>query len=350
MRAARCDYGLLLLAALTSCEPAKASPEERVPRVPDDHGQCPALEAPILYESPRGSDGLDARVFSMRADGSGAKQIPVEGDFYGATWSPDGHRIAFLRGIVSNAEGQPAIEIGLMSGSGAELVTLVEERASKSPFVRNRPNGPSWSPDGRAIAFAARRDAEPATIWVVAASGGIPQRLMPDLEASHFDVNFSPQTSDEVVYVSEGDIWHFDRAAAVYENLTMGRVLAPESPRFSADAASLVFAGNSAVRDGHDHDLYVLDLATSTLTALTDDEFDDFDPVWSPDARSVLFARVSAAALGRDPAVLELWSVSVAEPSAPRQITRDVTANYASDWFAHSSCDDVLQAVHGVSP
>jgi serine/threonine protein kinase len=42
--------------------------------------------------------------------------------------------------------------------------------------------------------------------------------------------------------------------------------------------------------EGNNHDLWLLDLASSVLSRLTSDPADDSDPVWSPDERSIVFS------------------------------------------------------------
>jgi Tol biopolymer transport system component len=237
-----------------------------------------------------------------------------------------------------------------MSADGADLVSLVvDEPAIHTSAARDREDAPSWAPDGRSIAFASRGDSGAWAIWVISASGGAPRRLMPELDRSHQDVSWSPRVMNDVVYVAENDVWRVDLPRGVHENLTKGRVTDPHSPRFSADGARLALsvAGSAAIPD---RDLYVLDLATLELTAITHDEFDDFGAVWSPDGRSLLFARVSLPVGGREPAVLELWRVLLNSSDPPVQVTDDVTANFAPDWYPRSSCDGVSDEERGRSP
>jgi len=337
--------GLVLLTTLQHCQAPASSPEEHPPGAPaTDDVACRAVEQPILYHSRRNSAGLDAHVFSMKADGSAAEEIEGNGDFYGSVWSPDGRRIAFRRS--GALDGEPVSEIGLMAPDGTEVVSLVVDQRGSSTTSDYRRDGPSWSADGRSIAFASRQDSEPWAIWAVSSSGGAPRRLMPELEVPHFDASFSPRSEHELAYIAATggalDLWRVDLSSVVHENLTNGRVSEPRSPRWSADGQRLVFSAEAArslaVRE-RPRGVYVLELLTGELSALTNDSSEDFSPVFSPDGLGVLFASQPPPEAGRQQPVIELWRVSLDAVDSRVQVTRDLTDNFAPDWYPYRACD-----------
>lgn len=59
------------------------------------------------------------------------------------------------------------------------------------------------------------------------------------------------------------------------------------SPNFSADGTKIVFAAND--KSGK-MDIYTYDLSRDALTRLTNDPYDDRDPVWSPDGTKIIFS------------------------------------------------------------
>ena len=79
------------------------------------------------------------------------------------TFSPDGRLVAFS----SNRSGSYEIWVSEPNGAAPRQITR---------FERSLAGSPSWSPDGRVIAFD-HRDQSPADIYVVDASGGMPRRV-----------------------------------------------------------------------------------------------------------------------------------------------------------------------------
>ncbi len=78
--------------------------------------------------------------------------------------SPDGDRIAYLARV-----RESGTELRVMSLSGGQPVTLATG-VEPSEY-------PSWSPDGRFVAFSA---GSPIKVWVVSAAGGDPREVTPD--------------------------------------------------------------------------------------------------------------------------------------------------------------------------
>jgi dipeptidyl aminopeptidase/acylaminoacyl peptidase len=78
--------------------------------------------------------------------------------------SPTGDRIAYLAQVAGGAT-----ELRVVSRSGGQPVTLATD-VEPSEY-------PSWSPDGRSLAYAA---GSPIAVWVVSAAGGEPRRLTPE--------------------------------------------------------------------------------------------------------------------------------------------------------------------------
>ena len=99
----------------------------------------------IVYCSQR--DSIYSQIYVMNPDGTGSKRLTdmKNGDACGPAWSHDGKKIAYYAFAQTQPSRNP--EIWVMDADGSNPKKLAEHGMD-----------PSWSPDGRQIAFASRRD------------------------------------------------------------------------------------------------------------------------------------------------------------------------------------------------
>jgi Tol biopolymer transport system component len=102
---------------------------------------------------PGGSNGED-QVFVMRADGSGARRLGTgrQWECFHPTWSPNGRQIAF--DALVNAPGPGGLngqqqQIFVVGGDGSNIRQLTTDPQWEC-------GSPAWSPDGTELAFYCR--------------------------------------------------------------------------------------------------------------------------------------------------------------------------------------------------
>lgn len=122
----------------------------------------------------------ESTLYLADADGSHVRRLgaaPVHG--VSPAWSPDGKRLAFVSFADGNA---PSCPTGSCPPSG-ELYVIGADGSSLARLTRSRADDehPTWSPDGRRIAFASgfnlRRQGHPPWLLVVPAEGGRAVRI-----------------------------------------------------------------------------------------------------------------------------------------------------------------------------
>lgn len=120
--------------------------------------------------SPTGD--TDRGVFVQNADGSGARALfDVAGAYDSApAWSPDGTKIAFESDAdVGGANPERDLEVWVMGADGGAPTQLTRNTLHDE--------GPSWSPDGRLLAYASGPDERRGDIHVMTAAGRDARRL-----------------------------------------------------------------------------------------------------------------------------------------------------------------------------
>jgi Tol biopolymer transport system component len=151
----------------------------------------------------------DRQIYRINVDGTGLTKLTSEGSHSDAAWSPDGKRIAFIRSAI----GSQTSDVYLMNADGSNIVrrttggqyysvtwspdgrilTMSADSNGLPTVLITNAGSPSWSPDGKEIAYAhgtAYYDA--SQIHVSNADGTSARRATPDSTGWNWHAAWSP--------------------------------------------------------------------------------------------------------------------------------------------------------------
>ncbi|MDD3045300.1 MAG: peptidase MA family metallohydrolase [Candidatus Delongbacteria bacterium] len=211
--------------------------------------------------------------------------------------SPDGKKIVFL----SNKSDY--FDIYLMRTFDGQIVRKIVSGQSSGDFEEFhwlRP-GFAWSPDSRNIAFFTKSTDEDALFIYEAETGKRLKRVKFGLDGLYY-----PEWSkdgDHICFtgVKDGfsDIYLYTIGTGELKKLT-DDIYSDNEPRFSPDGTKIAFSSdrledltidkkslsNVMQRDLNVKDIFVLDIASDTITPVTDSgSFRKFSPFWIDDGR-----------------------------------------------------------------
>ena len=191
----------------------------------------------------------NSEIYVMDTDGKNQRRLTNNADAdYQPSWSPDGKRIAF----VSERDGHPDV----IPGWHTSEIYVMDADGKNQQNLTNNPSddrSPSWSPDGKHIVFETDRDNDRGhniEIYVMDADGSNPKNLT--------------------------------------NNLTEDRY-----PAWSPDGKRIAF---SARREGHvvhnldiTYEIYVMDADGGNEQRLTENRHNDMYSSWSPNGERIAF-------------------------------------------------------------
>lgn len=216
------------------------------------------------------------------------------------SWHPDGERVALMYGPMSLADWALNWDLGLVS-----LDAQPGSRAALEPLVvgPHEDFGPSFSPDGRWLAYHSHRSPQPAMaynggkatddIWLRSAAGGKEQRLTHDVGFEVCQPEWSPDGC-ELIFVAVDPRTGRYRPVVVEIDPETGAALEQREfqvPGIEGDVLAAVYSPSEPVvaleerlRDGRRR-LWVVELESraarllAEFEALTEVSGLDFDPL-----------------------------------------------------------------------
>jgi dipeptidyl aminopeptidase/acylaminoacyl peptidase len=233
--------------------------------------------------------------------------------------SPDGQWVAYGVRTRMLKEDKNEQRLWMISTRGGDAIPLTAEGVSSSH--------PRWSPDGKYLSFLSGRDGGKSQVWLLDRRGGEAVRLTETAQGVD-DFEWSPDSRRLALMLRDPKPEDLE-AAKNKEKPSAGSAPKPKTPppyvvdrlQFKRDTAGYL--------DRRRTHLYVFDVAAKTTTQVTSGDFDDSDPAWSPDSKSLAFASNRTANPDANYEV-KIWTVAADNADKGAHLTQ-VTTGPAQD-------------------
>jgi len=192
--------------------------------------------------------------------------------------SPDGQWVAYAVRTRMLKEDKNEQRLWMVSTHGGDAIPLTAEGSSSSH--------PRWSPDGKYLAFLSARNGGKNQVWLLDRRGGEAQKLTEVAQGIN-DFEWSPDSTRLVLILQ--DPKPEDAEAAKDKDKDKPAAKPKTPPPFVIDRLQFKQDTVGYLDRRRDH-LYVFDVASKKTTQLTSGDFDDTEPAWSPDGKSLAFS------------------------------------------------------------
>ena len=181
--------------------------------------------------------------------------------------------------------------IWVMNVNGRDAVRLTS-RVQPKFLLFVGPLSPTWSPDGRRIAYTYRANEKAErNVWLMNADGSNKRRLMRTPACGEVDVAWSPRGGQLAATCWWGwgsrHIVLMGLDGRVHRLLTSEVPIGASGPDWSPDGTRIVFAEFWPTWT----EISVVDPSGGSLDRLTDDKNYVNEPAWSPEGRRIAFMR-----------------------------------------------------------
>jgi TolB protein len=263
------------------------------------------LSGELLFQSDREGP---TRLFVLDLANGAVRRVGSAGDWLDEepSWSPDGRRIAF-----SSTRGQKNnLDIFVMDADGGNLTRLTDHPATEQE--------PVWAHDGKSLFFSGERDgrAEIYRVWladkrVERITSGINRSIMPAASPDGRYLAYAAQT------IMSFQIHLLDLTTGKPQQITSGGGAC--RPSFSPDSKELAF-----VRIAQEPSRMEAIRENGGRILLEDKKLWSYYPDYSPDGKLLAFSVSPEHHEGED------WDLAVMDLAQPGQFTR-VTAGRGND-------------------
>lgn len=210
--------------------------------------------------------------------------------------SPDGEWVAYTVTTINLAKDNRDTDVWMVSWDGRTNLRLTSSPDGES--------SPRWSPDGKYLSFtSSRQEGRGSQVWLLDRRGGEAQRLT-EFRGGISSYAWSPDASRLALTVTDAR----DTADA-----DKPKPIVIDRCRFKSDGSGYL--------DRKRTHIYLFDIASKQLDTLTAGDYDDAQPVWSPDGKLIAF---SSKREGDDPDRSnnsDVYVIEARKGATPRKVT-----------------------------
>jgi dipeptidyl aminopeptidase/acylaminoacyl peptidase len=257
--------------------------------------------------------------------------------------SPDGQWVAYGVRTRMLKEDKNEQRLWMVSTHGGDAVPLTAEGVSSSH--------PRWSPDGKYLAFSSARNGGKNQVWLLDRRGGEAQKLT-DVAQGVNDFEWSPDSTRLVLILQDPKPEDVDAAKDKDKDKPAAKPKTP--PPFVVDRLQFKQDTVGYLDHRRDH-LHIFDIASKKITQITSGDFDDTEPAWSPDGKSLAFTSNRSTPDPDRNYNTDIWVVAADNTDKGAHLTQ-VTTNPGPDrapawspdgkWIAFVSQTDIKDMIY----
>lgn len=252
----------------------------------------------VLQGAERGGRDLGwSNLYAFRLDANGYFVQLTKGDWHDAnpSWSPDGRWLAFD----SNRKAKAVLDWTGATPVDRDLFVMRDDASGLRRLTSGAAvdEDPAWAPDGTILAFTSDRSGN-GDVWTIGRDG----TGLTDLTASSRRLDMEPSWSPDgsrIAFNSYRDgnqeIYVMDADGSNVIRLTTSPGM-DRHPAWAPDGARIAF---DSERSGN-FEIYTMKVDGSDVRRLTNSALTDSRPAWSPDARWIVFQSERQGKGGRE--------------------------------------------------